>query len=413
MSRACRKRPVRLHAAGPLVPYLEPYAEYLADQGYSQVAFWKKTYLVTEFSRWLHQGGIAIPEIAGEHEEAFLRDRVRHRLPKAGDRVTLSGMVTWLRERGVINGQPAVAIEVSSIERVLQEYGTFLLEDRGLAHTSIENYCGYVRRFLTDVAVESNSQLACVKASQIADYLRRKAPRNRTTISAKHIVTALRSFLRFAKSRGYIFGDLAAAVPSVAGWSMASIPRAMPADCVQTLLKESATWQEPAGLRNRAILLLLARLGLRASEIIQLELDDIDWGEGCLVVHGKSRERRPLPLPHDVGQAIATYLEHGRPRSSSRRVFLCAHAPCGELRDGGNISTIVARALERAGIKACTKGAHQLRHALAVGMLRQGASLTEIGQILRHRSPQATRRYAKVDIDALREVALPWPGELP
>lgn len=413
MSRACRKRPYRLGAEGPLVPYLGPYAEYLANQGYSQVAFWKKTNLVTAFSRWLHQGGVAINEITAEHEDAFLCDRAQYRLPQVGDRFTLTGMVTWLRDRGVINGQPAIAVDVPSIERVLQEYGAFLLEARGLARTTIENYCGYVRLFLADVAVESDSQLASVKASQIADYLRRKAPRNRTTISAKHDVTALRSFLRFARSRGYIHGDLAAAVPSVAGWSMASIPRAMPADCVQTLLKESATWKEPAGLRNRAILLLLARLGLRASEVIQLELDDIDWGEGCLIVHGKSRERRPLPLPHDVGDAIATYLEQGRPRSSSRRVFLCAHAPCGELRDGGNISTIVARALERAGIKSCTKGAHQLRHALAVGMLRQGASLTEIGQVLRHRSPQATRRYAKVDIDALREVALPWPGELP
>lgn len=413
MSRACRKRPVRLHAEGPLVPYLEPYAKYLADQGYSQVMFWKKTYLVAEFSRWLHRGGIAINEIIGEHAEAFLRDRGRHRLPKAGDRFTVSGMMTWLRDRGVIDGQPAVMAEVSGVERVLQEYGAFLLEARGLAPATIENYCGYVRRFLADVAVERDSQLACVKGSQIADYLRRKAPKSRTTISAKHDVSALRSFFRFARSRGYIHGDLAAAVPSVAGWSMASIPRAMPADGVHALLNASATWKEPAGLRNRAILLLLARLGLRASEVVQLELDDIDWGEGCLIVHGKSRERRPLPLPHDVGQAIATYLEHGRPRSSSRRVFLCAHAPRGELRSGSDISVIVARALKRAGIESRSGGAHQLRHALAVGMLRQGASLTEIGQVLRHRSPQATRRYAKVDIDALREVALPWPGELP
>lgn len=413
MSRACRKRPSRLHAEGPLVSYLEPYAEYLADQGYSQVMFWKKTYLVAEFSRWLHRGGIAINEITAEHAQAFLRDLGRHRLPKAGDRFTLSGTLAWLRDNGVIDGQPAVVAEVSGIERVLQEYGAVLLEARGLAPTTIEMYCGYVRRFLADMAVESDSQLAFVKASQMADYLRRKAPKHRTTTSAKHDVTALRSFLRFAGSRGYVHGDLAVAVPSVAGWSMASIPRAMPAECVQTLLNASAAWKDPAGLRNRAILLLLARLGLRASEVIQLELGDIDWGEGCLIVHGKSRERRPMPLPHDVGEAIAVYLERGRPRSNNRRVFLCAHAPCGDLRRGSNISVIVARALKRAGIESFSGGAHQLRHSLAVGLLRQGASLTEIGQVLRHRSPQATRRYAKVDIEALREVALPWPGELP
>lgn len=413
MNRACRKRPVRLHAEGPLVPYLEPYAEYLADQGYSQVMFWKKTFLVAEFSRWLHQSGIAIPEVTDEHVEAFLHERTRYRLLKASDRFTLSGMVTWLRDRGIIDSPPAIVAEVSSIDRVLQEYGVFLMADRGLARTTIENYCGYVRRFLTDVGVERDSQLACVKARQIADYLRRKAPKNRTTTSAKHDVSALRSFFRFARSHDYIHSDLAAAVPSVAGWSMASIPRAMPADSVQVLLNASATWKEPAGLRNHAILLLLARLGLRASEVVQLDLDDIDWSEGCLVVHGKSRERRPLPLPHDVGEAIAIYLERGRPRSSSRRVFLCAHAPCGELRSGSDISVIVARALKRAGIESRSRGAHQLRHALAVGLLRQGASLTEIGQMLRHSSPQATRRYAKVDIEALRGVALQWPGELP
>lgn len=413
MNRACRKRPVRLHPEGPLVPYLEPYAEYLAEQGYSQVAFWKKTYLVAEFSRWLYQGGVAINEITGEHVEAFLHDRARCRLPKAGDRFTLSCMVDWLRDRGAINGQPAIPVDTPTMERVLQEYGTFLLEARGLAKTSIGSYCGYVRRFLTGVAVQSDSQLASLKARQIADYLRKKAPKNRMTTSAKHDVTALRSFLRFARSRGYIPGDLAAAVPSVAGWSMASIPRAMPTDCVQALLKASAAWKEPAGLRNHAILLLLARLGLRAGEVIQLELDDVDWAEGCLTVHGKNRERRPLPMPHDVGEAIAIYLEHGRPRSVSRKVFLCSRAPHGELRRGSDISVIVARALKRAGIASCSGGAHQLRHALAVGMLRQGASLTEIGQVLRHRSLQATRRYAKVDIEALREVALPWPGELP
>ncbi|RLM20433.1 hypothetical protein BIY29_15235 [Brenneria alni] len=412
MSRPCRKRPSRLQAEGPLAPYLEPYAEYLADQGYSQVAYWKKTFLIAEFSRWLSRGGIAINEIAGEYEDAFLRDRARYRLPKAGDHIALSGVVAWLREKGVVEGQSTALAKASSIDSVLQEYASCLLEDRGLALTTIENYVGYVRRFLTNVLSASDPQLACVHTSQIASYLRRKAPKDRTFASAKHITTALRSFFRFARSRDYIHVDLAAAVPSVAGWSMASIPRAMPADCVQALLRASKTWRAPAGLRNRAILLLLARLGLRAGEVVQLELGDIDWGEGCLTVHGKSRVQRPLPLPHDAGEAIAAYLEHGRPPSSSRRVFLRSRAPFDGLKSSSDIDQIVARAMVRAGIESRSRGAHQLRHALAVDMLRQGASLTEIGQVLRHRSPQATRRYAKVDIDALREVALPWPGEL-
>lgn len=158
---------------------------------------------------------------------------------------------------------------------------------------------------------------------------------------------------------------------------------------------------------------MLARLGLRAGEVVQLEMGDIDWSEGCLCVHGKGRVERPLPLPHDVGEAIATYLEDGRPESSCRRVFLRSRAPFDGLKSHSDICQIIARAIGRAGIKTGSRGAHQLRHALAVDMLRQGASLTDIGQVLRHRSPDATRRYAKVDLDALREVALPWPGALP
>jgi site-specific recombinase XerD len=167
------------------------------------------------------------------------------------------------------------------------------------------------------------------------------------------------------------------------------------------------------GLRNRAILLLLARLGLRAQEIVRLELDDIDWSQGWLRVHGKGRQERPMPLPHDVGQAIASYLKNGRPESTCRGLFLRSRAPFDGLGSHSDICQIVRRAIGRAGIELKVTGAHQLRHALAVDMLRQGLSLTEIGQMLRHRSPEATRRYAKVDLDGLRAVALPWPGELP
>ena len=398
---------------GPLAPYLEPYAEYLADRGYSQVSYWKKTFLINEFSRWLSCEGISVDEITSEHEEAFLRDRARHRYLKGGDRITLSGVTNWLQEKGIIECRATASVETSGIDRVLQEYRCYLHEDRGLAPATIENYAGYVRHFVTEISGAAELRLASLHAGQIADYIRRNAPKDRTFASAKHIVTALRSFFRFARYRDYIHIDLTAAVPSVAGWSMASIPRAMPTDCVRVLLGASKTWRTPAGLRNRAILLLLARLGLRAGEVVRLELSDIDWSEGCLGVHGKGRVERPLPLPHDVGEAIAAYLEAGRPNSACRRVFLRSRAPFDGLGSHSDICQIVARAIGRAGIEPGSMGAHQLRHALAVDMLRQGASLTDIGQVLRHRSPDATRRYAKVDLDALREVALPWPGAMP
>ena len=398
---------------GPLAPYFEPYAESLADQGYSQVSYWKKTFLISEFSRWLRRKGVSVGEIATAHEEAFLRHRARRRCLKGGDRIALSGATGWLQEKGIIEGRATAPVETSAVERVLQEYRSHLREDRGLTPATIEVYAGYVRRFLTDISGEGELHLASVHAGQIVDYIRRKAPQDRTFASAKDIVTALRSFFRFARYRDYVHTDLAAAVPSVAGWSMASIPRAMPADCVRVLLNASKEWRTPAGLRNRAILLLLARLGLRAGEIIRLELGDIDWSEGCLSVHGKGRVERPLPLPHEVGQAIAAYLERGRPEASCRRVFLRSRAPFDGLRSSSDIGQVVRRAIGRAGIELASTGSHQLRHALAVDMLRQGAPLTDIGQVLRHRSPEATRRYAKVDLKALREVALPWPGAMP
>jgi site-specific recombinase XerD len=396
-----------------LAPYLEPYAEYLAERGYSQVSFWKKTFLINEFSRWLERKGVLVGEITSGHEAAFLHDRAGYRVLKGGDRIALSGVTEWLRRQGVVEGPVAMPADMSDMDRILLEYRGWLREDRGLAPATIENYAGYVGRFLTEISGGLELRLASVRAAQIADYIRRLAPKDRTFAAAKHIVTALRSFFRFARYRDYILIDLAATVPSVAGWSMASIPRAMPADQVQTLMVVSRTWRTPSGLRNRAVLLLLARLGLRAGEVVRLELDDIDWNEGFLRVPGKGRAERPLPLPHDVGEAVAAYLEHGRPESSSRRVFVRSRAPFDGLRSHSDICQIVARAIARAGIKPVSKGAHQLRHALAVDMLRAGATLTDISQVLRHGSADATRRYAKVDLDALREVALLWPGALP
>ncbi len=396
-----------------MAPYFEPYSEYLADRGYSQVSYWKKTFFISEFSRWLGEKRIAAGAITAKHKEAFLRYSARRRTPKGGQRGALNGITSWLQNKGVIDSKVAASTKPSGITAILQEYAAWSREERGLAPSTVENYSGYVRRFLTSIRGTEKLRLAGIKASQITDYIRHNAPRDRTFSHAKNIVSALRSFFRFARYRDYIRTDLAAVVPSVAGWSMASIPRAMPADCVRRLLNESKTWRTPAGLRNRAILLLLARLGLRALEIVRLELEDIDWSQGWLRVHGKGRQERPLPLPHDVGQAIASYLKDGRSELTCRRLFLRSRAPFDGLGSHSDICQIVRRAIARAGIELDVTGSHQLRHALAVDMLRQGLSLTEIGQVLRHRNPDTTRRYAKVDIDGLREVALPWPGALP
>jgi site-specific recombinase XerD len=270
------------------------------------------------------------------------------------------------------------------------------------------NYLPFILSFLKDRFGNGPAKLSRLRADDVVRFVQVQASRLHRK-RAKLMTTALRSFLQYARYRGDITLDLTSAVPPVANWSMASIPRAIPPDQVRQLLA-SIKRHTAVGRRDYAILLLLARLGLRSGEVAFLQLEDIDWKAGRLSVQGKSGRRTDLPLPADVGRAIAAYLRRGRPTSTSRRVFLRARAPIRGFLTQSAIGSIVKHRLEHAGIVAPAKGAHQFRHALATGMLRQGASLSEIGEVLGHRHPDTTRIYAKVDLDGLRKLALPWPG---
>ena len=266
----------------------------------------------------------------------------------------------------------------------------------------------FIRGFLTDRFGDGPVTLSRLCAGDVVRFVQRQAPRLHLK-RAKLLTSALRSFLRYARYRGEVTLDLAAAVPVVANWSMPSIPRAIGADQVRQLLA-SIDRRTAIGRRDYAIVLLLARLGLRSGEVAFLELDDIDWDAGQVSVRGKGGHRTALPLPAEVGAAIAAYLRHGRPRSTSRRVFLRAKAPSAAFcasaaldRSFGMPSSAPAsRRPRRAPISFAT---HWRPRCCA-----SGASLTEIGEVLRHRSPQTTTIYAKVDLKALRTLALPWPG---
>ena len=247
-----------------------------------------------------------------------------------------------------------------------------------------------------------------LQAADVVGFVRDRAP-GMSGKRAKVMTTALRSFLRYVRFRDGGVPDLAAAVPAVANWSLTSVPRAIPADQVQRLLA-SIDRTTAMGLRDYAILLLLARLGLRANEVAFLELDDIDWQTATLHVRTKGNGRNDFPLSHEVGEAIADYLRHGRPSSDSRRVFLRVRAPICGFRSADGVGAVIQHMIERAGIDTPTHGTHQFRHGLSVEMMRHGASLAEIGDVLGHRNPDTTRIYAKVDLDALRRLALPWPG---
>jgi site-specific recombinase XerD len=325
-----------------------------------------------------------------------------------GDAAALAHLIDFLHGEGLIPAEKISAARLTSAERYAQAYEQYLREARALAAATIVNYVPFIREFLEDRFGRGQVKLSRLCAGDVVRFVQRLAARLHLK-RAKLMTTALRSFLRYARYSGEVTLDLAAAVPVVANWSMTSIPRAIAPDQVRQLLL-SIDRRTAIGRRDYAILLLLARLGLRLGEVAFLELDDIDWNAGQLSVHGKTGQRSALPLPAEVGKAIAAYLRRGRPNSTRRRVFLRAKAPNCGFRGPCGVGCIVRHSLQRAGIHAPTTGAHQFRHGLATEMLRQGASLGEIGELLGHRHPQTTKIYTKVDIKALRTLALPWPG---
>jgi site-specific recombinase XerD len=316
--------------------------------------------------------------------------------------------VGFLRQCDVIPEEETPASRESPAERCVHAYEQYLREARGLAKATITNYAPFVRDFLNDCFGDGRVMLSRLCAGDVVRFVQRQVPRL-CLKRAKLMTSALRSFLQYGRYRGDMRRDLAAAVPIVASWSMTSIPRAITTDQVGQLLV-SIDRGTATGRRDYAILLLLARLGLRSGEVAFLELDDIDWNAGQLRVRGKRDQRNELPLSREVGAAIAAYLKSGRPSSTSRRLFLRAKAPVRGFLGASGVGSIVRHSLKHAGIHAPTMGAHQFRHGLATEMLRQGASLAEIGELLGHRNPETTKIYTKVDLDALRTLALPWPG---
>jgi len=262
-------------------------------------------------------------------------------------------------------------------------------------------------RFLSEQFPENCFDFTRLSPREVMRFVQRHAARVSFT-TAKMMVGALRGFLRYLRYRGEIQTDLAACIPSVPPRSVSSVPRFLPAGAVHRILK-SCDRTTAQGRRNYAILLLLARLGLRCSEIVSLSLDDIDWNTGQIIVQGKGGRSCRLPLMADVGKALADYLRHDRLHCSSRRLFLTQRAPLAEI-SGDTIRSLIPRVMARAGVDSPRKGPHVFRHTLATEMLQRGASLEEIGQVLRHRSLNTTRVYAKVDLTTLRKLALRWPG---
>jgi site-specific recombinase XerD len=393
---------------GPLATFIEPFAKWMREQGYARYSLHRQVLLAACFSEWLRQREVALRGITSDHPQQYLRCRARQVRLCRGDTAALRHLLGFLRRERLIPPETVPARPLTSAERCAQAYEQHLREARGLATATVINYVPFIRSFLKDRFGSGPVALSDLCARDVVGFVQRQAPRLHPK-RAKLLTSALRSFLQYVRYRGKVKLDLAAAVPTVANWSMSSIPRAIGADQVRQLLA-SIDRSTPVGRRDYAILLLLARLGLRSSEVALLELDEIDWQAGRLSVRGKSGQRNDLPLPTEVGKAIASYLRQGRPRCSSRRVFLRARAPVRGFRGASGVGSIVRHRLQHAGVDAPTHGTHQFRHGLATEMLRQGASLGEIGELLGHHSLETTKIYTKVDLNALRTLALPWPG---
>ena len=387
--------------------HLDSFVVTVAQMGYARFTLRQQVLLLGDLERWLERKSLALVDLEEQVVKQFLEKRRRQGRLGKGHLRTVSLFLEHLREKDAIPA-PQPTVDDSPLTMLQKRYENFLKKERGLSPVTATRYGGFLRRFIVERFGDAPIDVRKIIPNDISGFLLRHA-RSGSPGEAKLMVTALRSFFRFLFQHGETDSDLAGAVPTVPAWRLADVPKYLTPAEVEQVVHACDRRNTSLACRDRAIILLLARLGLRAGEVIALELDDIDWRAGVLTVRGKGGYHDRLPLPADVGEAMATYLRQHRPPCTTRRVFIRNKAPHRGFAHPSSISTIVCRALKRAGLRPALMGAHILRHSLATGMLRSGASMSEIGQVLRHRVANTTEIYAKVDISGLRSLALPWP----
>lgn len=392
---------------GPYGEFSRVYAARLSDDGFGRRCTWRSLSLFRDLMDWHVGNGCNPKELAEGHVEQFLKHRSEHWRINAGDRAALLRLLSALREVGLIPA--ALPVERTEHERIVETFAAYLTHERGLAASTVQSHKLLSHRFLREVCPAGAEGFAALTPAIVIGYVERHAL-DGSADSGKAMCGVVRAFLRYLHLKGLISVALADCVPSIRRWRLAGLPTFLPPQKVQQVL-DACDQTTAMGLRDYAVLITLARLGLRASEVAALSLDDIDWRSGRILVHGKGRRQTMMPLRHDVGAAIVAYIRHGRPASPCRRLFLRMLAPPVGFASGCAITMIAKQALERAGVHGYAHhGAHLFRHSLATGLLRSGASFAEIGQLLRHRSIDSTRIYAKLDVEKLRELSLPWPG---
>jgi len=388
----------------PLISNLRTFEESLIADGYAAVTLRPKLSLLADFGQWLTRSGFSVTDLDERLVEAFVNDKRR---VQRGSSETLKQFLDHLRKRDVVP-VPEPVCDRSPLAEILNQYEKHLRLERGLVTATIVNYRPVVDKFLVERFKAGTFLLRELRSSDISAFVLRHA-HTMSPRRAQLMTTALRSFLRFLFQNGELETDLCASVPTVADWRLSTIPKYLTPEEVERVLW-ACDRRTSTGRRDYAILLLLARLGLRAGEVVTLQLDDIDWRVGEIIVRGKGLFHDRMPLPSDVGEALTSYLRLDRPPACrTRRVFVCMKAPRRGFAGPSTVTTIVRRALGRADLHPAFKGAHLLRHSLATAMLRSGATMSEIGEVLRHRLASTAEIYAKVDFDGLRSLAHPWP----
>lgn len=391
--------PSQVRITGPLNAFAEGFAAELDRQGYRPNAAANQLQLIAHLSRWLAAKSMDAGSLSSVVLGEFLAARRAQGFTLWLSPRALMPFLGYLRDCGF--ALPVPQSEVSPTEELLARYRSYLLETRAVADTSARGYVDMVRPFVSCRAVHGQLDWAGLRPADVTTFVC-SACRGRSAGSAQLLTTALRSLLTYLHIEGLICRPLDAAVPSVAGSKLAGLPRSLAADEVERLLG-ACDRRTRTGRRDFAMLVLLVRLGLRAGEVRTLSLDDLDWRAGELLVRGKGNRVERMPLPPDVGEALAAYLRRGRPATAQgRTVFVRVRAPHRPLTSGG-VTNAVLSAASHAGLTAVT--AHRLRHTLATQMVRAGVPLPEISQVLRHRQLLTTAIYAKVDRESLRHVA--------
>jgi site-specific recombinase XerD len=389
---------------GRLGPFVEGYRAWLQAREYTPGTTRNMLKELGVLGRWMSERDVELGQLDAAAIEAFLAARRAAGQRRVPSLRAMHPLISFLREAGVMAPEGGRS-ELTPLERFVAEYRDWLVGERALAEPTVIRYERLARRFMAGrVSDTGGLDLAGLTGADVSAFLLEECARV-SVGSAKGRVAELRALLRFLYMRGLTDMALADSVPSVAGWRDTEIPATMPPSDVAKLLN-SCDRSSLGGARNYAIMLLLARLGLRSIEVARMELEDLDWRAGEVVVRGKARRRDRLPLPADVGEALADYLSL-RGKRSSRHVFLTVKAPTRPIR-AELVGDVVQRACLRAGIAHV--GAHRLRHTFASELLREGASIVDISQLLRHSDLATTAVYAKVDLGRLRQVARPWPG---